>query len=820
MQIFVGELETQFDIRISYATQDLQDYKVSAPEFNSLVAAMGFINNRTPYKITQISERYYSLILKQKSNDYLCVLVLDELNQEPLANATVVLLDSDQGFVTDQAGIATIPITQTRQAIRVQYVGYTAQILAIGPYQDDCTQVSMISSVNELGTVFLERIFTKGIYRAKDGSFRFTTQDFGLLPGIVEADVLQITQVLPGVASIDETVSNINIRGGNNSENALLWEGIRMYQSGHFYGLISAFNPYITKNVSIYKNGTASRYGENVSGVIDMSSEDQVASQLEAKATLNLLHANLYTHLPITKRLSFMVAGRRSLNDLYETPVYSSYSERIFQDTQISNNVSANELSNLETQEDFNFYDLTGKLLWDLGEHDRFRVNFLVINNTLDFNQSITNSTFELSETSNLNQRSNAGGLRWSHDWSTTTTTNVSAYRSQYQLNSQNFELFTTLAEEQANEVIEFGLKANVEHSLSKNIKLDAGYQFTETGATNQVVTNIPEFRRLVKEVLVSHAIYGQWNISAFKNNTLINAGIRAVHYPKLNRYRLEPRFSVHQKLGGGFALEVLGELKSQTTSQVLGLENEFLGVENRRWVLANNRERPVSTSEQFSLGVVYNKNNWLVNLIVYKKLVSGITAQNQGFVNQFRSTEAIGQYKIRGVELVLNKTWEHLGAWLSYTNTKNDYSFDSLDPMRFANSLDIRHAFRAALSYDLPKLSIVMGLQWRSGKPFTTPLGEAENVVQDSPEIPFNTPNNERLSSYFRTDFSAKYTFVNREGLVLRLNAAIQNLFNNNNILDSYYFSQEVASGQFAISRVANNSLRITPNLSLEVQF
>lgn len=62
------------------------------------------------------------------------------------------------------------------------------------------------------------------------------TAEFGILPGLIEPDILQTVQALPGIKSIDETVSDINVRGGTNDQNLILWNGIKMYQSGHFLG--------------------------------------------------------------------------------------------------------------------------------------------------------------------------------------------------------------------------------------------------------------------------------------------------------------------------------------------------------------------------------------------------------------------------------------------------------------------------------------------------------------------------------------------------------------------------------------------------------
>jgi hypothetical protein len=43
-------------------------------------------------------------------------------------------------------------------------------------------------------------------------------------------------------------------------------------------------------------------------------------------------------------------------------------------------------------------------------------------------------------------------------------------------------------------------------------------------------------------------------------------------------------------------------EFKNQTTTQIIDFEDDFLGVEKRRWVLVNNEDIPIATSKQKAL--------------------------------------------------------------------------------------------------------------------------------------------------------------------------------------------------------------------------
>lgn len=59
-----------------------------------------------------------------------------------------------------------------------------------------------------------------------------------------------------------------------------------MYYSGHFFGTISPFNPYISKKIIFSKSGTQARYGDAISGVIDITTEDIIPKKKQVVSVL------------------------------------------------------------------------------------------------------------------------------------------------------------------------------------------------------------------------------------------------------------------------------------------------------------------------------------------------------------------------------------------------------------------------------------------------------------------------------------------------------------------------------------------------------
>ena len=168
-----------------------------------------------------------------------------------------------------------------------------------------------------------------------------------------------------------------------------------------------------------------------------------------------------------------------------------------------------------------------------------------------------------------MQQRSLVGGVSWNRNWSDRFETTALLYGSYYLLNATNKDLFTTQQQFQENEVLEDGAKVDSRFTFSEKIKLKSGYQFSEIGIGNTQDVNIPRFRTYNKEVLHTHSVFSNVTYTPNQQNTVINAGVRASYFDKFDEFLIEPRLSIHQKLGNGFSVEAMGEFKSQTTSNI-----------------------------------------------------------------------------------------------------------------------------------------------------------------------------------------------------------------------------------------------------------
>ncbi len=824
---YINQIEKQYDLRFSYKDSDLLSQTILIPKNDlSLPEILNYLRSKTPFDYTVLDEQNIAIIAKTKTPDSICGRLMDR-SGEPISEASIADLERNNSTISDKDGYFNLNGIDPNSILTISHLGYGEKPMAAAFFIQNkpCKTIYLEPKTEILEEVVVQNVLTSGIDIKSDGSVAIKTRQYGMLPGLIEPDVLQIVQRLPGIESINETVSSINIRGGTNDQNLILWDGIKMYQTGHFFGLISSINPYLTEEINVYKNGVSAQYGDGVSGMLDFKTIEKIPTKIKGGAGINLINADGFLQIPFSKKIGLQVSGRRSLNDFFSTPTYNEYFDRAFQDSKITtkNRLSANE--NFSSDENFIFYDVNAKLIFDFGARAKFSVNFFNLANTLSFRETIRSNSGDDNDddenqtrTSRLEQDNLAIGVDGKIKLNNRLNLHLNSYYTNYNLKAVNFDLLTDQRLDQKNEVLETEAKFVFEYLLNDQFSFRSGYEYIETGVTNIQLVNNPFFSSNIKNVLTEHSGFLEAELkSGF--GTKITSGGRVSYIEDLDEWIFEPRINIYQKLTPAFSLQLMGELKHQTTTQTIDLQEDFLGVEKRRWTLADGENFPLIHSRQASAGINYSQNDWLVSLTGFIKAVDEILTSNQGFQDQLEFKRLEGKYEVKGVELLIDKKIKNFSFSGSYAYKDNQIIFDSLTPSRIPNNQDIKHSMSLVSSYKYKNLKVALGYQWRTGKPFTEPNPDAPiNNPGAFESINYQSPNSSTLPDFSRVDFSTDYQFMLGNVRAVA-GLSVLNVFDRTNILNTYYVIEQ-NNGVSNVRRVNNISLGITPNASFRVFF
>ncbi|GGW23636.1 TonB-dependent receptor [Arenibacter certesii] len=816
---YIGQLEQGHNVKFSYIDSDIRPITITVPSALLLTEILANLERQTNLRISKLNNRYYTIVKNPLVN--ICGILIDNFENNTIPSATVEVLGTIKNVITDANGKFYLSNIPKDAHLVINHLGYKTKYFAVDALLSSppCREIKMVANYEQLNEVVVYQFFTTGINKEQDASITLNTGKIGILPGLIEPDVLQTIQALPGIKSVDETVSDINVRGGTNDQNLILWDGIKMYQSGHFFGLISAFNPYIIEEVTLIKNGTSAEYGDGVSSVISIQTENKIKQNFVGGAGFNLLSGDVFGHLPLSDKITFQFSGRRSTTDFVKTPTYDRFFEKAFQDSEVAETNSAEDANILTQNENFYFYDVSAKILYDITNKHKARLSFIHINNDLNYNETTENDN----QNSNLKQNNLSFGGSLESNWTSRFKTHLNLYYTKYNLDAQNItsesqQLF------QNNQVLEKALKLTSQYKLYNTLQWLNGYQLNETGIINHTLVTQPSFKSSIKGVIVTHSLFSQLAFNSLNSKWFARGGMRLNYITDLktfdtfDTFSLEPRLNASYAINPNLKVEMLGEFKSQTTNQIIDLEQNFLGIEKRRWILSNEETLPITKSKQASLGLNYDRNSLYIGLEGFYKKVDGVSTATQGFQNKDQFNGEIGSYDVSGLEFLINKKTKLYSTWLSYTYNYNNYYFEDLVPHKFPNNLDIRHTFTFAGTYTINDFKVGLGANYRTGKPYTQPL-EGDIAIDNSTfpnRINYAEPNSRRLSYYLRADASFIYHFQLGNQIRASVGASVLNILNKKNILNTYYRLND----KNEIETIKQVSLGVTPNFSFRLNF
>ncbi len=810
---FIPRIEDYYAIKFSFADKLIAQKEVSLQPGPDKEGFLRQLEKQIGLRMEQVKDDYFVIRpFVAADRVSICGYARDAQSQ-PVAGAVVLTRSTNTGYVTDSTGFFEINGIPWGSVISINHLGYAVRRVRIAElFQPGCREVFLTETPEVLSEVVIRDFLSAGISKI-DQSLEILPQELKILPGLIEPDILQSIQQAPGVNSPFETASGIFVRGGSPDQNLVKWNGIKTYSQGHFFGMLSSFNPYITKEVRFIKNGTSARYGDRVSGVIDITSGDEVAQKISGGAGLNMIYGDAYLDLPmVTDKLSLQLSGRRSFNDHVETFTYEQFSDRVFQNTKISEEAGSGGNA---SKNDFFFHDFSSRIIFKPGEHNQLTLNALLNKNDLDFSDQDQDRRFNdvlrtENEGYNLSWRQRHSGFQWEMD----------AYFSRYLLDYEfkSTENDTTDIASKKNFISDFGLDLAVSLPLSAHSTISSGYQFSRNNVRYAFETQTPSYSLILDEddsELTTHAIFTEYQLRTDK--TRLTAGVRFNNYNDLDENYLEPRMTFQQQLTDGWRLNVSGEYRSQTVSQIKESVVSDLSLENQVWTLSSADRFPVIDSYQLTSGFSFDKGGWLIDVEAYLKRIRSITTLTFGFLNPVDNEFRKGNSQIRGLDFFVRRQINAYKTWLgySYLFTENDFSGLNNDEP-FPGNWNIEHTVKWSHFYTLKNLELSLGWYWHTGKSFT-------NVVEGSPEsgpvtVEFDGINQDNLPLYHRLDFSAVYEFFlsRNKNVRYRVGLSVLNIYDRKNLLNREFRTTPSLENELIDTRVY--SLGITPNFVFRV--
>lgn len=725
---------------------------------------------------------------------------------EPIIGAVIYIENPRIGVAADQFGYYSLTLPKGRHELKIQSIGMKDTKRQIILYANGKLDIELQDDVIPLKEVVIEGEKDLNVSGLQMGLERLDIKTMKQVPTVFgETDLLKVILTLPGVKSVGESSTGLNVRGGATDQNLILFNDATIYNPSHLFGFFSAFNPDVIKTVELYKSGIPAKYGGRLSSVLEVTTRDGNKKKFVGSGGIGLITGRLSLEGPIVKdKTSFLISGRTT---------YSDWLLRQLRNNDFNNSEASFYDVNLhvshEADEKNSFY-LTGYL-----SKDRFKLR---------------------SDTAYGYQNQNAV-LKWKHIFSNKLygvfTGSYSRYAYDVSSKGNPVNAYTLNFDvNQTNLKADFSYFTGTKHTLDFGLssiyyKLFPG-NFQPDGSESLINPNVIEPEQAVESAVyigdrfdinpkLSINVgfrYSLFNYLGPKDVFVYPAGaereesnirdtisyapgnmIKTYHGPE---YRLSARYVLTDNSSVKLSY-------NRMRQYIHALSNTTAVSPTDIWKLSDSHIQP-QVGDQYAIGLYKNfKSNTIETSVeAYYKTSKNYLDYKSGAVlllNPAIETDVVSaEGKAYGVEVLIKKLTGKLNGWVSYTYSRSLLRVASQNSSEIINqgeyypsNYDKPHDFTLIGNYKINRrFSFSLNFTYSTGRPITLPLGKYNYA--GSQRVYYSERNQYRIPDYYRMDFS-----MNIEGnhKIKKLahsswTIAVYNLLGRKNPYSVYFVSEE----------------------------
>ncbi|QCR23208.1 TonB-dependent receptor [Pontibacter sp. SGAir0037] len=689
----------------------------------------------------------------------------DASSGEPIIGAYIYIQSPVIGTVSDQYGYYALSLPVGQHELRIKAVGLKDTKRHIMLQSDGKLDIEIEEDVRLLKEVVIEAEKDRNVSGMQMGMERLDIRTIKQVPtAFGETDILRVVLTLPGVKSVGEGSTGMNVRGGSTDQNLILFNDATIYNPSHLFGFFSAFNPDVLKSVELYKSAIPAKYGGRLSSVLEVTSREGNKKKLSGGGGIGLLTSRLTLEGPIRKdKTSFLIGGRSTYSDwlLKQIPGYKESSA--------------------------SFYDINANISHEMNRNNTFYLTGYTSSDKFKF------SADTLYKFTNYN-----ASAKWKHIFGNKLYSVVTGSYSHYAY-SVNSSSNPVNAFSLGFGLDQGGVQADFNYFHNSKHTVDFGASSTVYAIKpGTMQPNSPE-SLVAPDVLqiekgVESAVYlsdrfditPKLSVSLGLRYSIFNAvGAREVfsYAPGVPRTETSIQDTISYGAGENIATYHGPEYR---LSARLGLtDNSSIKVSFNRlrqyihmlsntasisptdiWKLSDANIKP-QVGDQVALGYYRNFRANTVEFSVegyYKKMKDFLDYRSGAtlVMNHHVETDVINaEGEAYGVEFMLKKLSGKLNGWVSYTYARtlvrvNDPAISETinGGNYYPSNFDKPHDFTLISNYRFSqRFSTSLNFTYNTGRPITLPIAKYNDGTSD--RILYSDRNQYRIPDYYRVDFA-----------------------------------------------------------------
>jgi len=692
--------------------------------------------------------------------------VTDIKTGEPVSGASISVEALRTGVVTDQYGYFSLNLPKGRHTLLIEGIAIRESTRHIQLQSDGKMNIEVESLVMVLRNVTITAQKLSNIRNPQMGLQKIDISAIKQMPVVFgEPDILRSVTALPGVKTVGEASTGLNVRGGSPDQNLILFNEMTIYNPSHFFGMFSALNPEIVKDVELFKSSIPARYGGRLSSVLNINGREGNKKEFSGSAGIGVLTSRLNIEGPLIKdNTSFILGGRTT---------YANWLLNLLPDQYKNSRAS--------------FYDINAGITSQLNKK-----------NTIYFTGYFSSDRFNLNSDT-IYKYGNANiSLKWKHVFSNKlTAVFIGGYdRYEYNISSDQFPAFAYKLGfdiNQSNFKAIFTYYLNNKHTLEFGVsgiyyKLHPGsYLPMSKESVVQPDTIDPE-QALESAAFVSDRYtitsklsaevgfrYSMYNDLGPQTENIYPPGIpktpenqtgtKTYSAGKVIQTYSAPEIRASLRYAFNDNFSIKGSYNTQAQYIHL-ISNTTAMAPTDIWKLSDANIKP-QRGDQVSFGLYRNfKSNTIETSIeVYYKRIKDYLDYRSGaelVMNHHLETDVVAtKGKAYGVEFLLKKTSGKLNGWISYTWSRVFLKMDDSTQGSIINkgayypaNYDKPNDFTVIGNYKINhRFSVSLNVTYSTGRPITLPIGRY--YFANGARTLYADRNAYRIPDYFRADFS-----------------------------------------------------------------
>jgi len=274
------------------------------------------------------------IVLYDAEKQYIKGYVYDGENGETLPYANIILKGTRRGTAANEKGFFALANPEAAPCtLAVSYIGYRPEMIADVQGGTENVNVELKKAPIETREISVSADREPAFVTAdQPGLIHMYPERMKTLPTTGAKEIHRSIQLMPGVSGVHERPEGLYVLGGIPDQNLVLLDGIPVYKSTHFFGLVSAFHPDAIDSVNMYLAGYPAQYGGHLSSVMDYKVQSGLGKPLSFGASVDFLEANGYIRTPISSNAGLFVSARSTYNNITKAPGYNDLYGFLVQD--------------------------------------------------------------------------------------------------------------------------------------------------------------------------------------------------------------------------------------------------------------------------------------------------------------------------------------------------------------------------------------------------------------------------------------------------------------------------------------------------------